>query len=181
MKIKDFKELIEIPEGVDLVLDGQKITIKGKLGEVVKIYKMPRFVFAKEGKNLLITCNNYSVYDRRNLQTIKAHIKNMIQGANEGFVYQLKICASHFPMTVAVQGNKLSVKNLLGEKVPRVLDLKKNTKVEVKGDIIEVSGTDLELVSQQAGDIEQLTRITNRDRRIFQDGIYIINKAGRAV
>jgi large subunit ribosomal protein L6 len=104
----------------------------------------------------------------------------MIQGCTKGYRYMLKICASHFPVTVTVSGKKFSVKNLLGEKIPRELELKPGAKVEVKGEVIEVSGPDKDLVSQVAADIEKLTKVTERDRRIFQDGIYITSKDGKA-
>ncbi len=181
MRIKEFKDKVEVPEDVTLSVDGSQITIKKDSSEVTKVFNMPRFDFTQEGNSLIVSCKGYNIYDKRNLFTIKAHIKNMIKGVSEGFVYTLKICSSHFPMNVAIANNKLVVKNLFGEKVPRELKLKEGPKVELKGDIIEVSGPDLEKVSQIAADIEQLTRITNRDRRIFQDGIYITHKAGKEV
>ena len=52
-------------------------------------------------------------------------------------------------------------------------------KVNVKGTDIIVEGVDIEKVGQAAGKIEQLCRITNKDRRIFQDGIYIVEKNGK--
>ena len=47
--------------------------------------------------------------------------------------------------------------------------------------MIIAKGANIEIVSSVASDIEQLTRITNRDRRIFQDGIYITHKAGKEI
>jgi len=181
MKIKEFKEKVEVPEDVELAVAGSKVTVKGPNGEVTKEFKMPRFEFSSEGKNLVVSCKDYNIYDKRNFFTVKAHLKNLAKGVQEGYTYNLKICSSHFPMNVAITGNKLVVKNLLGEKVPRELKLKEGAKVELKGDLIEVTGLDLELVSQVAADIEKLTKITNKDRRIFQDGIYITHKAGKAV
>ena len=181
MKIREFKEKIEVADDVELAVAGSSVTIKGQNGEVTKEFKMPRFILSSEGKNLVVLCKDYNVYDKRNFFTIKAHLKNLIKGVQEGYTYTLKICSSHFPMNVTVTGNKLIVKNLLGEKVPRELKLKEGAKVEIKGDLIEVTGLDLELVSQVAADIEKLTKITNKDRRIFQDGIYMTHKAGKAV
>jgi len=181
MKIKNFKETIEVSEGIELAVEGSKITIKGSNGELSKTLNMPRFVFAKDEKGLNVSCDGFHIYDKRNLNTIKAHIKNMEKGVTEGFTYTLKICSGHFPMNVAINGNKFVVKNLFGEKVPRELILKSGADVKIDGDIINVTGKDIEIVSQIAADIEQLTRITDRDRRIFQDGIYITNKAGKAI
>jgi large subunit ribosomal protein L6 len=179
MNIKNHKETIIVPESVKLSLNKKIVTVKGEKGEVSKEFKMPRFVFNTEGNKLIITCNGYNVYDRRNFCTIKAHIKNMVHGVNNGYVYYLKICSSHFPMNVTISKNKFVVKNLLGEKVPRELKIKEGVTVTINGTEIELKGIDLEKVSTAASDMEQLTRNTARDRRIFQDGIYIIKKDGK--
>ena len=47
-----------------------------------------------------------------------------------------------------------------------------DTKVEVKGQDIILTGIEREDVGQTMGNIEQACRITKFDRRIFQDGIY---------
>jgi large subunit ribosomal protein L6 len=179
MRVKNFSEKIEIPDGNQLSLDGFKVSIKGEKGEVSKKFNMPRFIFSVEGNSLIVKCEGYNFYDKNNFFTIKAHIKNMIQGANEGYVYLLKICSSHFPMNVTISKNKFVVKNLLGEKVPRELKIKEGVTVTINGTEIELKGIDLEKVSTAASDMEQLTRNTARDRRIFQDGIYIIKKDGK--
>lgn len=181
MKIREFKESIACPEGVTLAVTGRTVKMTGKNGECSKEFKMPRFVFSQENNNVVITCKDYNFYDKRNFLTVKAHLGNMIKGVQEGFEYKLKICSSHFPMNVTVSNNKLIVKNLLGEKVPRELIIKKGVSVKVEGTEIVVLGSDIELVSTVASDMEQLTRNTDRDRRIFQDGIYITHKAGKEI
>jgi large subunit ribosomal protein L6 len=80
-------------------------------------------------------------------------------------------------MTMAVQGREFVVNNYFGERVPRraqILD-GVDVKVENKTDII-VSGIDKEKVGQTAANIERSTTVKNRDRRVFQDGIYRIAK-----
>jgi len=51
--------------------------------------------------------------------------------------------------------------------------------VKIEEQIIIVESPDLELAGQTAASIEKLCKITNRDRRIFQDGIYIYEKPGK--
>ena len=81
-------------------------------------------------------------------------------------------------MNVTVDSSNVMIKNFLGEKVPRKARILDGVKVQVQGDIILVNGLDKEKVGQTAATIEQTTRITNKDRRIFQDGCYIISKPG---
>ena len=50
-------------------------------------------------------------------------------------------------------------------------------RVENKVDVI-VSGADREKVGQTAANIERACKIRKRDRRVFQDGIYIVSKDG---
>ena len=109
----------------------------------------------------------------------KSHILNSVGGCKKPYVYKLKICSGHFPMNVSVQGREFMVKNFLGEKFPRKLHLKENVDVKVDGEIITVESNYKERAGQTAADIEQLTKIRGRDLRIFQDGIWIINKDGK--
>ena len=102
----------------------------------------------------------------------------MIKGSSQNHVYTMKICSGHFPMNVTVDSSNVMIKNFLGEKVPRKARILDGVKVQVQGDIILVNGLDKEKVGQTAATIEQTTRITNKDRRIFQDGCYIISKPG---
>ncbi|MCW4027466.1 MAG: 50S ribosomal protein L6, partial [Candidatus Bathyarchaeota archaeon] len=50
--------------------------------------------------------------------------------------------------------------------------------VEVKTteDEVIISGIDIEAVSQSAANIQLATKIRNKDRRVFLDGIYVIRK-----
>jgi large subunit ribosomal protein L6 len=51
--------------------------------------------------------------------------------------------------------------------------------VNVKGDIVDLTGANVEDVGQTAANIERATKIKGFDPRVFQDGIYIIQKPGR--
>ena len=115
------------------------------------------------------------------LKTYRAHVKNLIKGVNEKFVYKLKICSSHFPMNVSISNNQFIVKNFLGEKSPRMMNIKDDVEVKINGDIIEVSSCNKEKAGNVASDIELLTKKVGKDVRVFQDGIYIVDKGGKLV
>src|SRR2546425_1002886 len=101
-------------------------------------------------------------------------------GGTDGFTYEMKIVYSHFPVKAMVKGPEFVIENFLGEKFPRKTSIVGETKVEVKGDQVVLTGPDIEAVSQTAANIEQATHIRGFDPRIFQDGIYITRKAGEA-
>ena len=84
-------------------------------------------------------------------------------------------------MNVSMSGAQFIVKNFLGEKIPRVLHIKEGAKVTISGTEVVVESINKEIAGQVSADIEQLCRITNRDRRIFQDGIYITQKAKKEI
>jgi large subunit ribosomal protein L6 len=80
-------------------------------------------------------------------------------------------------MTLAVNGDIFNVNNYFGERVPRAAKILNGVNVKVSNKTeITVSGIDKEAVGQTAANIERCTTIKNRDRRVFQDGIYLLNK-----
>ncbi|MAF34639.1 50S ribosomal protein L6, partial [Candidatus Woesearchaeota archaeon] len=151
------------------------LSIKGEKGEVKRSF--PQVQIKLEGNTLKLAIKGDKRKQKKLLNTCVSHAQNMVQGVQEPFVYKLKICASHFPMQVALQGSTLQVKNFVGEKHPREMNVPEGVKIEIKDTDITVESPDKELAGRVAGRIELLTRLTGKDRRIFQDGIYITEKA----
>ena len=78
---------------------------------------------------------------------------------------------------MSVKGNTFVVNNYFGEKVPRNAEILSGVDVKVSNKVeVTVTGIDKELVGQTAANIEKCATVKNRDRRVFQDGIYLINK-----
>lgn len=180
MKKEIFQE-IEIPEEVEVNLERNMITIKGEKGENKRRFNTKKIIFEKNGNKVRIGSNIATKKEKRMINTIVSHIKNMIKGVKEGYEYKLKIANSHFPMNVEIKGNEAIIKNFLGEKIPRKLKILGNVDVEIDKDIITVSSFDKELAGQTAANFEKATRIRMKDRRVFQDGIFITSKAGKEI
>jgi len=167
---------IEIPDGVKVSLKGNSLVIEGEKGSLEKEFNKSKIDVKISEKEIEMTVKNKLKKTKAYTGSVVSHIKNLIKGVTEGYVYKLKIVFKHFPINVAVQGNKVLIKNFAGEKVPRVADILDGVTVEVKGQEIEINGIDKEKVGQTAANIENRTRITGRDIRRFQDGIYITQK-----
>jgi len=175
-------ETIDIPKGVTLsVSEFGIVKAAGPKGETSKNLRNPLVNISINGNTVELATKRFTKREKKMIYSCFAHVSNLIKGVTNGFVYKLKICSGHFPMTVTVKGNELMVKNLFGAAVPRVLILKEGVKVVVTKDIIDVSGCNLETVSQVSADIEKLVRRSAYDRRVFQDGIYIIEKNGNPI
>ena len=176
--IDRLRKSIEVPEGIDVEIGETFLVKKGNV-EVRRRLSYPSIEMRKEENSIVLHPKKFSKREKKMINTFQAHIMNMIQGVQEPFCYKVKICASHFPMTVAVQGQELVIKNFLGEKVPRRARILEDVDVKVEGDVIQICSPNKEFAGQTAANFEQATRITNRDRRIFQDGLWIIQKGER--
>ena len=172
-------ETIEIPDGLNVTITDTKMTVKGQKSEVSRRIILPRIKIGTKGKNVEISCTKATKREKKQIYTTIAHLKNMLQGAQTPYKYTLKICSGHFPINVSVSNNQFIVKNFLGEKVPRTMPLKQGVTITISGDQIIVESPDKEMVGQTASEIELLTTISNRDPRVFQDGIYLIEKNGQ--
>ncbi len=171
---------IELPDGIKAVIVDRIIKISGEKEENSrKLISKKISVEIKDNKIILKSkITKPSKKEKSIINTLYSHFNNMIKGINEPYVYKLKICSSHFPMSVKLKGNNFEVGNFIGEKILRKLTIKEGANVKIEGDIITVTSTNKEIAGQVAADIEKTTRRPGFDKRIFMDGIYITEKAG---
>ncbi|WP_321211676.1 50S ribosomal protein L6 [Methanothermobacter sp. DP] len=169
------REEIPIPEDVNVTIDGE-VKVKGPKGELSRKFNHSEISMAVEDDKVVLEVKFPKKKDKAMIGTVKAHINNMIRGVTEGFTYRMKIVYAHFPMSVKVAGDKVLIENFLGERHPRTAKIVGDTKVQVKGDEVEVTGINKEHVGQTMANLEQATKIKGRDPRVFQDGIYLVSK-----
>ncbi|MBI1969705.1 50S ribosomal protein L6 [Candidatus Woesearchaeota archaeon] len=181
-KQKAIIEKVPFPQGVTAQADHGSLRIQGPKGTLERAFRYPAVEIKVEGQEVVIQATKKpTMREKKMVRTFQSHIKNMVLGVQTGYIYKLKICSGHFPMNVAVANNEFVVKNFLGEKYPRKIGIRKGTEVKVEGDTVTVTALDKELAGQMAANIERLTNIQGRDRRIFQDGIYIITKNEKVI
>jgi len=178
---KDLQRVIELPEGFSAEANGRKVTVKGNSKETAKEFDIGKVEIKPEAGKITLSAKNATRRESTMMGTIHAHLKNMVKGLEEGFTYKLEVCNVHFPMNVKEQGDKIVIKSFLGEKEDRFAKIVPGSKVEIKGTTITVTADEIEKAGQTAANLEKATRLKGRDRRIFQDGIFITEKNGREI
>ena len=176
MTVQIVENTVEVPEEVNLTLDGHKVAVTGTNGTVSRDFAHAKLNLDYAENTLRIWVENPRKKQASLVNTLSSHVKNMIKGVTDGFTYRLKIVFIHFPMTINVQGNRVVINNFVGERSPRVAKIQGNVQVKVDGDDIIVTGNDIESVAQTAANIQQSTHIRNKDLRKFLDGIYVYRK-----
>ena len=179
-KLAIISHAIELPEGMDVKLDGSVVTLSMGSSSLSREFHSKKVSVRKSEGEIVVFCLLPRRSEKALAGTWAAHLRNMVKGLENGFEYRLKAVFSHFPMTLKVDGNRLTITNMLGEKVPRVARLpwspsEVEVKVMNKSDVV-VKGADREKVGQTAANIEKATKVKKRDPRVFQDGVYIVSK-----
>lgn len=171
---------IKMPQGVSARFSDGALVVKGKAGEVTRRFHFGR-VAVEVRDGITLTLEMPRKQEMAEFNTIASEIRTAVEGAEKGFEYRLKIVYAHFPIKVQVKGNEVIIENFLGERYPRKARIMGKAKVSISGDQVTVSSVDVEEAGQTAANIEKATRIKNYDRRVFQDGIYIVEKAGKVL
>ncbi len=180
-------DLIELKEKEVLIPEDVKVTVNGKVVEVKGDKGILKEDFSHAPVDLRLQPNLLVVQaawprkrERALVRTIASLINNMIIGVTKGFIYKLKIVYAHFPTSVRVDNSRrqIIIENFLGEKEPRIARMVGDVDVQISEEDVIVRGTRLQDVSQTAANIEQVTKIKNKDLRVFLDGIYIYDKKG---
>jgi len=180
---QDVIEKIDILEGLDVEVKVGTVIIKSEEKENRKLFDLTNINVSVKDNQIVLETKNARKKDWTMINTIKAHLLNMMNGLKENFVYKLEVAFVHFPITVEhdKEKNQLVIKNFLGEKTPRTAILHPEAEIAIDGNIITIESHNREIAGQTAANIEKATRVKNKDRRKFQDGIYITEKCGKAI
>jgi large subunit ribosomal protein L6 len=150
------KKSILIPAGVEVKIENQnstaqKISIKGKLGELLREVRPEIRVEIKDGKVFV-----FPQLDRKQTNAYqgltRALLANMIKGVDQGFTKKLEIEGVGY--SAQLKGDELELKvgyiNTIKVKAPQGI------KFVVEKNVISVSGVDNELVGQMAAKIRKV-------------------------
>ncbi|MDR2854611.1 MAG: 50S ribosomal protein L6 [Methanomicrobiales archaeon] len=167
---------VTIPSGVDVSLENSILTVKGPKGTLERNVWYPGIDIVIDGEIVTIKTELTRKKVTSMVGTLAAHLKNMCKGTSEGYTYTMKVVYSHFPIQTKVVGDKFEIVNFLGEKHPRYARIIDDTKVQINNEQVVITGINKDVVGATAANIERATKVRNRDPRVFQDGIYIVHK-----
>lgn len=167
---------VRIPKGVKVEIDGPVVRVKGPKGQLERSFRFPQIAMKVDGDDVVVMTEADRKRTVAMVGTIQAHVANMCKGVSEGFEYRMKVVYSHFPIQLKLAGNRLEINNFLGEKKPRFALIREGVTAKVGNDEIVLTGIDRETLGITSANIEHATKIRDRDPRIFQDGIYRVQR-----
>jgi len=145
------KKPIEIPEGVDLKIEGQTVIVKGPKGELKK--EFPSVLKIEiEDKKIFVKTQSELKEMKALWGTSRAILANMVKGVKEGFEKKLEIEGLGYRANL--EGNNLVL--FLGFSHPVKFACPEGIKFLVEKNIITVSGIDKELVGKVAAEIRKI-------------------------
>ncbi len=173
------KRTVGIPEGVTVNVNKTNVSVSGPRGSQQRELWYPGVSIKKTDSEIVVDTDVSRREQLAVLGTFESHLKNMITGVTKGYEYKMKVVYSHFPIQLKTEGNQVLISNFLGEKKARKANIIGNTKVAIKGDQVIVNGLNKEEVGQTTANIQQATKIKRFDPRVFQDGVYLVERSGR--
>ena len=169
------KQPINIPDGVEVKIDGDLIVVKGKKGELTQKLNSEIKVEMKD-KTITVQESQKTKTSSALWGTFRALIFNMIEGVSKGF--QKKLIIEGIGYKAALNGNKLVLS--LGFSHPVEIEAPKGIEFKVEKNTITISGTDKQVVGQIAANIRiQKKPEPYKGKGIRYDGEIIRRKDGK--
>ena len=168
--------IIELPSGVNATIKDTLLTIQGPKGVDNATFNPNNVKVSVLENQLTLEGKDDGKRAKNAVNTLSAHVNNMIKGVTKEFEYHMAIVYSHFPMTVTKKEKFVEVMNYLGSKQVKKALIVGATKVDIKGKDIILKGPSRSDVGQTAANLERLANTGGKDKRIFQDGVYITSK-----
>jgi len=171
------KQIITIPEPVEVKLVEGLLTVRGPLGEITRAFKPQIVITIDQGaKTISLAPAEITVANRALWGTYGSHLANMIEGVTKGFVKDLIVEGVGYKY--AVVGDKV-VLNIGFSHPVEVIIPAGLTVTTVKGDM-KISGFDKEVVGSFASKIRSLKPVEPyKGKGIRYVGEHVRRKQGK--
>lgn len=171
------KKPVELPEGVDVKVDGSAVTVKGSKGELNRSFN-ERIGFDIDNGIVEVTRPDDTRESRALHGLSRALLANMVAGVSDGFSKELEIQGVGY--RAALKGKDIEL--LVGFSHPVVVTAPEGITFEVPEQTrIVVSGIDKEQVGQVAANIRKVRPPEPyKGKGIRYVGEYVRRKAGKA-
>ncbi|PRX53714.1 50S ribosomal protein L6 [Flagellimonas meridianipacifica] len=148
---------VAIPEAVTVEVNGNNVTVKGKLGELTQDFSGVS-IKVEEG-NVVVERPSDSKEHKAKHGLYRALISNMVEGVSKGFTKELELVGVGY--RASNQGQKLDL--ALGFSHNIVLDIAPEIKIETvsekgKNPIVKLTSHDKQLVGQVAAKIRSFRK-----------------------
>jgi len=171
------KKPVVIPSGVEVKVDGGKVTVKGKKGSLDLAIHPNVTVTVADGEVRVSVKDENDVADRALWGLFVRLISNMVKGVSEGFQKKLEVNGIGFK--VSVQGKVLKLDVGFSHEVD--FPIPEGIEMTVEKNVITVSGIDKQLVGETAARIRRVRKPEPyKGKGIKYADEVIVRKAGKA-
>jgi large subunit ribosomal protein L6 len=169
---------IPVPSGVDVSIDGQKVTVKGPRGSLSRTIA-PSITVARDDGELQVTRPDDERENRALHGLTRSLINNMVVGVTDGFSKRLEIVGVGY--RAEAQG-PAAIRLSLGFSHPVNVTAPDGVTFEVPAPTqIVVNGIDKEVVGQVAADIRAIRKPEPyKGKGVRYQGERVLRKAGKA-
>lgn len=145
------KQPIEIPTGVTVQIEGQKVTVKGPKGELSRTFRNEIAITQQENQ-LVVTPKEETNESRALWGLSRTLLANMVQGVTAGYEKKLEIEGVGY--RASLEGDSLALQ--LGFSHPVKVKKPEDMSISVEKNVITVGGIDKEQVGQFAAKIRKI-------------------------
>ena len=140
---------IALPQGVDVALSAEEISVKGAQGTLKRAAHPMVSIKNEDGKVSFVATNDSAEADAMS-GTLRALVANMVNGVSKGFEKKLSLVGVGF--RAQAQGTKLNLQ--VGYSHPVVMEMPAGVKVECPTPTeINIKGADRQVVGQIAAEV----------------------------
>jgi large subunit ribosomal protein L6 len=140
---------IVVPQGVDVQIAAEQITVKGANGTLVRAAN-PLVSIKNEGGSLLVVPANDSTEANAMSGTMRALLANMVSGVSKGFEKKLNLVGVGF--RAQAQGQKLNLQIGFSHPVVKEMPLGISVATATPTEIV-IKGADRQVVGQIAAEV----------------------------